>query len=127
MVAFRVVGGLAAEEELSFGNGGHLAVQSEGKGFPSAEDRGRHMVILPDDRIVVAGRFGGNPAAFVLTADGLLDARVAGDGIIELPGDAVTSQFFGAALSPDGTRVALTTNNDSAGSRIVVIKATPPE
>ncbi|MEM8548872.1 MAG: hypothetical protein AAGF46_12005, partial [Pseudomonadota bacterium] len=68
------------------------------------------------------GRYGGNAAAFVLTADGMLDDRVFGDGIVELPNTTVTSQFFGIALSPDGTRVALTTNTDASGARVVVLK-----
>lgn len=80
------------------------------------------MVVLPDDRIVVAGRFGGNPAAFVLTEMGVLDTSVQGDGVIELRNDTISSQFFGIALSPDGTRVALTTNSNDNGARIVVLK-----
>ena len=122
MVAFRVVAGTAAEEDLTWGQGGQIAVQSEGQGFPTTEDRGRHLVILPDDRTVVAGRFGGNAAAFVLTDMGVPDTLVFGDGIIELPNATVTSQFFGLALSPDGSRVAMTTNSNDNGARLVVLK-----
>ena len=122
MIAFRVSSGNSTGIDTSWGNTGTLAVQSEGQGFPSSEDRGRHIAMLPDDRVVIAGRFGGNAAAFVLTQDGQLDERVGGDGIIELGDSTVSSQFFGIALSPDGSRVALSTNSSDAGARVVVLK-----
>ncbi len=122
LVSFRVLGGTAADVDTGWGNTGELAIQSEGKGFPSSEDRGRHLVVLPDDRSIQVGRFGGVPAAFVLTADGQPDQSVFGDGIIELPSDVVDSQFFGAALSADGKRVALSTNSNANGARLVVLK-----
>ena len=55
-------------------------------------------------------------------ANGALDTGVSGDGILELPNDVVTAQFFGAAVSPDGTHVALSTNNNQAGARVVVLE-----
>ncbi|MEM8547750.1 MAG: hypothetical protein AAGF46_06265 [Pseudomonadota bacterium] len=119
---FRVSSGTAAAIDTGFGSAGAAVVQSEGLGYPTTEDRGRHIVVLGDERAVVAGRFGGNPAAFVFTADGQPDTRVFGDGIIELVDDTITSQFFGLALSPDGSRVALSTNTDDAGARVVVVK-----
>lgn len=119
---FRVSSGAAAAIDTGWGNTGTQVVQSEGLGYPTTEDRGRHIVVLGDDRPVVAGRFGGNPAAFVFTVDGQPDTRVFGDGIIELPDDTITSQFFGLALSPDGSRVALSTNTDDAGARVVIVK-----
>ncbi|MEM7280469.1 MAG: hypothetical protein AAF438_02385, partial [Pseudomonadota bacterium] len=124
VVVFRVSSGTSTAIDMAFGNTGTQAIQSEGLGYPTNEDRGRHLIVLPDDRIVIAGRFGGNPAAFVLTADGQPDSRVFGDGIIELsdPSGTVGAQFFGLALSPDGNRVALSTNSDDAGARIVVLK-----
>ena len=122
VVVFRVSSGVSAGIDTSWANTGTQATQSEGRGFPTNEDRGRHLIVLPDDRSVVAGRFGGNPAAFVYTVDGQLDERVFGDGIIELPDPTISSQFFGLALSPDGDRVALTTNTNDAGARIVVLK-----
>lgn len=122
VVAFRVLAGAATDVDTSWGNTGQLAIQSEGKGFPTSEDRGRHLVVLPDDRSIQVGRFGGVPAAFVLTADGQPDESVFGDGVIELPSDVVDSQFFGAALSADGKRVAMTTNNNANGARLVVLK-----
>ena len=99
MVSFRVKGsGL----DTSWGQGGLVAIQSEGTGRPTAEDRGRNALTLPEDRTLQVGRYGGIPAAFVLDASGQLDAGVSDDGILELPNDAVDAQFFGAALSADG-------------------------
>ncbi|MEO0423886.1 MAG: hypothetical protein AAF184_16220 [Pseudomonadota bacterium] len=122
VVVFRVSSGTSTAIDMGYGNMGTVAIQSESQGYPTNEDRGRHIVVLPDDRALVAGRYGGNPAAFILTAEGVPDTSVFGDGIIELPNDVVTSQFFGLALSPDGTRVALSTNTNDAGARVVVIK-----
>ena len=125
VVAFRVVDGPQASHDLTFGNGGHQVIQSEGHGFPSAQDRGRHMEVLHDDRILVVGMFGGSAGAFVLTEQGVLDSTVAGNGILELRNDTVTSQFFGLAQSADGSRVALTTNSNDNGARIVILKIAP--
>lgn len=122
IVSFRVSSGLAADVDMSYGNTGHQAIQSEGLGFPSNEDRGRHIVVLPDDRAIIVGRFGGNAAAVVLTTDGQPDTQVFGDGVIELPHDTIGAQFFGVALSESGNRVALSTNNDANGARLVVLK-----
>jgi hypothetical protein len=122
MVAFRTSTGVSTSEDTTFGLNGHAVIQSEGKGFPSSQDRGRHMVVLPDGRSVIVGRYGQGPAAFVLTVDGQPDTRVFGDGIIELGSQVVNQQFWGAALSPDGTRVAMTSDSNDNGARLVVIK-----
>ena len=58
----------------------------------------------------------------VLDAGGKLDTSVSGDGILTLPNDTVGAQFFGAVVSPDGKHVALTTNNNKAGARLVVLE-----
>jgi len=107
--------------DTSWGNGGTQAVQSEGEGQPTAEDRGRDVIVLGDDHTVHAGRFGGVPALFVFTADGQLDTSVDDDGIIQLPSEATDAQFFNVALSPDGERVAATTNDNAAGARLVIL------
>jgi uncharacterized delta-60 repeat protein len=119
VVTFRVVGkGLDA----SWGKDGRQAIQSEGTGRPTAEDRGRMALTLPGDRVLEVGRFGGIPAAFVLDSSGRLDAGVSEDGILELPHEGIDAQFFGAKLSPDGKRVALTTNNHPSGARLVLLE-----
>ncbi len=119
IVSFKVT---ATGLDTSYGNDGRVAVQSEGLGLPSAEDRGRLLVALPGDRTLHVGYFGGIPAAVVLDAQGQLDASVSEDGIIELPNDTVGAQFFGAAVSPAGDTVALSTNNNKAGARVVILK-----
>ncbi len=119
IVSFKVT---ATGLDTSYGNDGRVAVQSEGLGLPSAEDRGRLLVALPGDRTLHVGYFGGVPAAVVLDAQGQLDTSVSEDGIIELPNDTVGAQFFGAAVSPAGDTVALSTNNNKAGARVVILK-----
>ena len=119
IVSFKVAGKAL---DTTYGEGGQAVVQSEGLGLASAEDRGRVVVALPGDRTLHAGRFGGVPAAVVLDASGQLDTSVSGDGILELPNDALGAQFFGAAVSPDGKHIALSTNNDKAGARVVVLE-----
>ena len=119
IVSFKVKG---TALDTAYGQGGQVAVQSEGLGLPTAEDRGRLVVDLPGDRTLHVGRFGGIPAAVVLDASGQLDTSVSGDGILELPNDAIDAQFFGAAASPDGKQVALSTNQHASGARVVVLQ-----
>jgi uncharacterized delta-60 repeat protein len=120
LVTFRVSGGTATAVDTTWGNQGHLAIQSEGQRPPNNEERGRHLVVLPDDRIIQVGRYDGSPAAYVLNANGGLS------GILELPAP-VNSQFFTAALSQDGRRVAMSTNADTTaapagGARLVILQ-----
>jgi len=118
IVSFKVKGNAL---DATYGSNGQAAIQSEGLGLKTAEDRGRQIVALPGDRTLHVGRFGGIPAAVVLDASGKLDTSVSGDGILELPNDTVGAQFFNAALSPDGKSVALSTNNDKGGARVVIL------
>lgn len=118
IVSFKVKG---KELDATYGSNGQAAIQSEGLGLKTAEDRGRHVIALPGDRTMHIGRFGGLPAAVVLDASGKVDTSVSGDGILELPNDAINAQFFGVDVSPDGKSVALSTNNDKAGARVVVL------
>ncbi len=119
IVSFHVVG---TALDTNWGNGGRTAIQSEGAGLPTAEDRGRLLVVLPDDRTVHVGFYGGIPAAVVLDPSGKLDTTVGEGGIIQLPNDTIASQFFGATLSPDGKHIALSTNNSPNGARVVVLE-----
>jgi uncharacterized delta-60 repeat protein len=123
IVSFKVKGNAL---DTSYGSNGAVVVQSEGvagvDGLKSNEERGRLAVALPGDRTLHVGYFGGVPAAIVLDASGKLDTTVSGDGILTLPNDTVGSQFFGAAVSPDGKHVALSTNNNKAGARVVVLE-----
>lgn len=119
LVAWKIRG---KELDATFGANGNAVVQSEGLGKNSAEERGRRLVVLPGDRTLHAGRFGGLPAVYALDASGKLDTTVSEDGILELPSDVLNAQFFGAVVSPDGKNVALSTNNDKAGARVVVLE-----
>jgi uncharacterized delta-60 repeat protein len=121
--------------DLTFGSESTFAVQSEGLGNLSTEDRGRNVVALADDRLVFAGRLGDYPAIFVATADGELDATAGGigagpDGTDTIDGAytypalnplAGAPNFYGLAVSPDGKRVAATTSNHPDGATLAII------
>lgn len=119
IVSFKVAGKAL---DANWGSNGNVAIQSEGAGKKSAEDRGRLLVGLPSDRTMHVGYFGGIPAAVVLDASGKLDTSVSDDGILELPNDKVGAQFFGAVVATDGKHVALTTNNNKGGARLVILE-----
>jgi uncharacterized delta-60 repeat protein len=119
--------------DTTFGVAGTLAVQSEGLNMGSTEDRGRDLVVLPDDRVVFAGRLGTSPALFVTTADGDLDAteggvRAGASGGDTIPGaylyaplPGTTSHFFAVSLSADKKRVAATTNGHADGAILAIL------
>jgi uncharacterized delta-60 repeat protein len=115
--------------DTTFGRQGALAIQSEEANLGNTEDRGRDLIRLADDRVVFVGRFGPNPAIMVTTADGELDASFGEGGILAYEpftptGTATTSSthFYRVALSPDGKRIAATTNNDAAGVLLTVLQ-----
>ena len=131
LVTFRVRNGAL---DLTWGEkaNGTQAIQSEGKNRATTEERGRATVALADDRVVEVGRYGGAPAVYVFDKNGKLDPRAdvgateaagaaVGDGILELSNPTVSAQFFAAALASDGKRVAVTTNADDNGARLVVL------
>lgn len=123
LVAFRA---LNNSTDASFGNNGTQAIQSETMGATGdeSEERGRDMVLLPDDRTVHVGRFNGLPAVFVFTADGQLDTRVDNDGIITVPDTTapiVEQQLFTSELSDTGTLAIGTRGNDPVGVRLLVV------
>jgi uncharacterized delta-60 repeat protein len=120
LVSFRVAGKALSTD---WGTNGSTVIQSEGlTGLASAEERGRNLVALPGDRTLHVGYFGGIPSAMVLDAKGQLDTSVSEDGVIALPNDTVSAQFFGVAVSPDGKHVALSTNNNAGGARLVLLE-----
>jgi uncharacterized delta-60 repeat protein len=120
--------------DTTFGVAGTLAIQSEALNMGGTEDRGRDLVVLPDDRLVYAGRLGTAPALFVTTADGELDATeggaLAGPGgtdtvagaYVYAPLSGMTSHFYAIALSPDKKRVAAVTNNHADGAILAVLR-----
>jgi len=105
----------------AWGNDGVQAVQSEGTDAAEPREDIADAVMLPDGRSVNVGLYAGIPAAMILTADGQLDRSVSDDGIIELPSDKIDSGFNAAFLSPDGKRVAITSDVNKAGSRLVIL------
>jgi uncharacterized delta-60 repeat protein len=105
-----------------FGQRGELAIQSEGLSVDSNEERSRDIIALSDDRTVHVGRFGGQPAVFVVHPDGTLDESVGDEGRFISTTGGATSQFFNVALAPDGESFAATTNNDAAGARLAVFQ-----
>ena len=86
--------------DTSFGTNGTSRVDVAGE-----DDRGRHLVALPDGRTILVGS--GKPTATNLDAMVVrlaADGSVAGRKLYDMggPNDA----FFGVALSPDGSRLA---------------------
>jgi len=74
-------------------------------------DRGRNMVVLPDDRVFMVGS--GTPAAqnidamaLMLTPNGARDTSFSADGYKLFGFGRPDEAFFGAAVSPNGDRVA---------------------
>lgn len=119
--------------DFTYGTRGTLAIQSEQlPGLTSSEDRGRDLIVLPDDRVVHAGRFGDHPAVFVRLPHGEpdlasgVDGRFTYDPLVDP--DTVratsTSHFFKIALSPDGKSIAASTNNHPAGALVSVLRVT---
>jgi uncharacterized delta-60 repeat protein len=108
--------------DTGWGKQGTFVVQSEGLNLGNTEDRGRDLLALPDDRLVYAGRLGPNPALFVATAKGELDASVGEDGVFSY--DALTdptSHFFRITASADSKRIAASTSNHADGVLVAIL------
>lgn len=113
--------------DTTWGNEGTRAIQSEESNLGGTEDRGRDLAVLADGRTVQIGRFGVDPAIFVVTPDGELDRGVGTRGVITYPALTSTvetvnpSHFFGLAVSKDGKHIAASTNNHPAGVILAVL------
>jgi hypothetical protein len=119
LVSFGVLdGGL----DLDWGNLGTLAIQSEEAGLGETQDRGRDLVVLPDDRVVQAGRFGTSPALFVTAADGHLDTSVGDGGQFLYEPFVDTSHFYVIAGNAEGTRVAAATSSHADGIVLAILQ-----
>jgi uncharacterized delta-60 repeat protein len=118
--------------DMTFGVESALAVQSELFGLGETEDRGRDLVVLPDDRIVYAGRFGNAPAIFVAKPDGDLDEGSGVDGrlmyepLVQVSPPLTTSHFFALAKSADSTRLVAATSNHALGVRVAFLSVGAP-
>ncbi len=91
----------------SFGTNGVTRVDVAGE-----DDRGRTLVALPDGRTILAGSGKPTPSSLDgmvvrLTATGALDPAYgqAGRKLVDMGGP--NDSFFGAAVSPDATKVAV--------------------
>ncbi|MBX3233803.1 MAG: hypothetical protein KIT84_08950 [Labilithrix sp.] len=94
--------------DATYGRAGGFAVQSEqdkgaGVGPTGFEDRGRDLVLLPDERVVHAGAYDGQAAIFVTSKDGVLDTTSGEKGVVSY---AWLGNFFGIARSADGKKIA---------------------
>lgn len=102
--------------DTSFGTLGAFAWQSEtdkmaGVGNAPYSDRGRDLVVLHDDRTVHVGNYDDHAAIFVLDKDGTPDMTAGKGGRFDY---AHAGAFFKVALSPDGKRLAATTQSVKA-------------
>ncbi len=118
--------GIAADGkdlDYDFGNEATFVAQSEEAGLAATEDRGRDVLALADDQLVYAGRYGTDPAIYVVAPDGSFDpANGVGKLIRYTPLSGTTSHFFRVKASPDGTRVAAATSNHADGALLAVLK-----
>jgi hypothetical protein len=109
--------------DAKYGKEGTLAVQSEELGLGGTEDRGRDLLVLPDDRVVHVGRLGTGPAILVTTPDGALDKSVSDDGAFTYePFDPMPSHFFVVAASQDKKRIAAATSAHASGVILAVLE-----
>jgi len=104
LVSFRYTA--TGELDTTWGTNGSFLLNLVGD-----NDRGRNMVVLPDDRVFMVGS--GVPSAqnidamtVMLTADGRPDTTYTTDGYKLHTWGRADEAFFGAAVSPAGDRVA---------------------
>jgi hypothetical protein len=108
----------------TYGRLGAWAVQSEtsgaaGLGAQPYRDNGRDLALLPDDRTVQVGCYDDQASVIVFDKNGKLDKSFAGTGILQYPHAA---PFFRVAVSPDGKRVAASSQSVTDASLVVTLK-----
>lgn len=111
--------------DATFGDDGQWAIQSEAvPGASLKEERGRDLVVLPDQRVVYAGRFDVGPALMIGRKNGGYDETVGDDlsGRFQYTSTTAGLNFYSVALSHDGTRVAAATNGAAEGVLIAVLR-----
>jgi hypothetical protein len=117
--------------DLEWGNFGMFIAQSEAMNVTRFEERGRDMLVLPDDRLVYAGNFATDPAIYVAQPDGAFDPENDIGNLFRYTplttttnnnGGVSTSHFFGIALSADGKHIAATTSQNVDGALLAVLK-----
>lgn len=122
MVSFGV---LTDNLDPTYGTQGYRAIQSEAEykdAGANNQDRGRDLVKLPDDRLIVAGLYGGRGAIMVLGKNGEFERQ----NDVNLFSYSMSQAFFKVAVSSDGKRIAATTQSAGAGvdatSQLVALK-----
>jgi uncharacterized delta-60 repeat protein len=120
---------------------GALAIQSEEfHAGLDTEDRGRDLVVLPDDRVIQVGKYGPYPAIYVIKPNGVLDGGSgtggrfeyqplvrAADPAADPPVTALTtSHFFAVASSPNGKSIVATSSNHELGVRVAFLGVAEP-
>jgi uncharacterized delta-60 repeat protein len=128
--------------DTGWGNVGMFIGQSEELAVARFEERGRDMVVLPDDRLVYVGNFATDPAIYVVTPDGEFDPandvgqllrydtttgaepRLPVTVTVNASGttSTSTSHFYRVVVSPDGKRIAASTNQNIKGSLLTILK-----
>jgi uncharacterized delta-60 repeat protein len=114
----------------SWGNLGLFVAQSEELALARAEERGRDLAVLADDRLVYVGNFATDPAIYVVMPDGSFDPA---NGIGQLfrydpltvtvnGTNTQTSHFFRVVVSADGKRVAASSSQNVDGARLALLK-----
>jgi uncharacterized delta-60 repeat protein len=103
MVSFRYTS--TGQLDPTWGTNGTVTLDLVGD-----NDRGRNMIVLPDDRVLVVGS--GTPAAqnidamvVMLRQNGERDTSFAADGYKLYSFDRADEAFYGVALNPAGDRV----------------------
>lgn len=122
--------------DTDWGNAGMFIAQSEELTVDRFEERGRDIAVLADDRLVIAGNFATDPAIYVANPDGSFDPdndvgylfRYTPLFVTTTTNQTTgavshsTSHFFRVVVSPDGTRIAASTNQNVDGVIVALLK-----
>jgi uncharacterized delta-60 repeat protein len=118
--------------DADWGNLGMFIAQSEERDVERFEERGRDLVVLGDDRLVYVGNFATDPAIYVVHPDGSFDPENEIGALFRYDPLTVTvnpttqavstSHFYRVVASPDGERIAATTNQNVDGVMLAILK-----
>ncbi len=107
----------------TFGTGGGVVLDPSGTLQSAAAD----VAVLPDGRILLAGRIGADAAVVRLTEAGALDASFGTGGAVRIPFDGPRAGFTSLAVLPGGAIVAagLAQDDDDTAIGAVLVRLTP--
>jgi hypothetical protein len=113
--------------DASWGNDGLFVGQSEGTPLLTRfEERGRDMALLADQRLVYVGNYGEEPAIYVTTPDGDFEPENNVGVRFSYPAlplnGTSTAHFFRVVVSPDGSRIAASTSQSTAGVLLAMLQ-----